>query len=173
MNLNDLDPGTLDELTVVIEIPKGSKLKYEYSKEGYLFLDRIIHSPMVYIFDYGFVPSTLSEDGDPLDVMVLMERPTFPGCVMKVRPVGVLMAEDEKGMDYKLITVPIEKIDPTQKHIKDITDVPEHIRLELEAFIKHYKELEHDKWAKSYGFKGVETAKEIITKSIEKYKGVK
>lgn len=169
MNYEKLPWGTKEEINVVIEIPKGSSNKYEYDKETETFkLDRTMHSAVFYPFDYGFIPNTLAEDGDNLDVIVLIEKPTFTGCIIKARVIGVLEMEDEKGIDNKIITVPIESIEPRKAEIKDINDLTEHEKKEIREFMEHYKSLEPNKWAKIKEFQSKEKAMEIILKSINK-----
>ena len=169
MNYKKLNWGNKKEVNVVIEIPKGSSNKYEYDKETETFkLDRTMHSAVFYPFDYGFIPNTLAEDGDNLDIIVLIEKPTFTGCVIKARVIGVLEMEDEKGMDYKIISVPIETIEPRKAEINDINDLPEHEKKEIRNFMEHYKTLEPHKWAKIKGFQSKEKAMEIILKIINK-----
>lgn len=131
-------------LTVLIEIPKGSRNKYEYDKEHKCIrFDRMLFSAMHYPSDYGFIPETLAEDGDPLDALVLVWEPTFPGCMIEAKPVGLFKMWDEKGLDHKILCVPL--YDPLWNHIKDISDVPPHLLKEIEHFFKVYKELEHKK----------------------------
>ncbi len=159
-----------DEVYVVIEIPMGSGIKYEIDKEtGLVFVDRILFTAMHYPFNYGFIPGTLEEDGDPVDVLVLGYEPLHPGVVIKARPIGVLETEDEKGKDAKIVAVPVEKIDPRFENIKDIEDVPKSIREKIAHFFEHYKELEKGKWVKVIGWKGKEEAKERIRQAIERY----
>jgi inorganic pyrophosphatase len=161
-----------DEINVIIEVPKNSSNKYEYNEEkGNFELDRIIHSPLFFPFEYGFIPQTLSEDGDPLDIVLLSTYPTFPGCLVKAKPIGVLMMEDEKGIDHKIIAVPLEKLDPHFKEVKDIEDINQHLKKEIEVFFQDYKNLEKDKFVKIMGWGKVDKAKEIIKKSSEKYEG--
>ncbi len=168
MNYKTIKWGKIEELNVIIEIPKGSSNKYEYDKENDLFkLDRTMHSAVFYPFDYGFIPGTEAEDGDALDAIVLVEKPTFPGCLVKARPVGLLEMEDENGKDYKIITVPIEKIEPRKAEIKTIENLSKHEKEEIEEFMKHYKDLEPRKWVKITGFKSKEEAIKIIEKSIK------
>jgi len=171
MNLIKINAGTPQQFNVVIEVPTGSNNKYEYDeKEGYFKLDRTLHSPVYYPFDYGFIPQTRSNDNDALDVIVLTEQPTFPGCIIKCRPVGVLESEDEHGIDAKIIAVPIESIEPRRKEMQDITDIKEHRKKEIEEFIKIYKELEPNKWTKFKGYKNKEQAIKIIEECTKKYK---
>mgnify|MGYP000041108996 CR=1 FL=1 len=169
MSLEKLKAGPKDkvpeEVYVLIEIPKGSQNKFEFDKEtGFIFVDRVLYTSMHYPFDYGFVPKTLCEDGDPLDCLVITSIPLFPGVVIKARPIGLLVMEDEKGMDEKLIAVPAEKIDPRFKEIKDIKDLPKHYLEEIKHFFEHYKELEPGKWVKIKEWKNAEEAKEFIKK---------
>lgn len=126
---------------VFIEIPAGSQNKYEFDKEkGVLRLDRVLFSPVHYPTDYGYVPETLEEDGDPIDVLVMVTNPTIPGCVIDTRIVGVLAMADDKGVDNKLLGVPVK--DPRFSHVKDLKDVPPHVLREIEHFFKTYKDLE-------------------------------
>jgi len=129
---------------VVIEIPKGTRNKYEYDPaSGRIRFDRMLFSAMHYPSDYGFVVDTLADDGDPLDALVLVWEPTFPGCLIQARPVGVFEMEDEKGPDQKILCVPIH--DPMWNHISDLDGVPPHLLKEIEHFFRVYKELESKK----------------------------
>ncbi len=131
-------------ISVMIEIPKGSRNKYEYDKERKCVrFDRMLFSAMHYPSDYGFIPETLAEDGDPLDALVLVWEPTFPGCLIEAKPVGLFKMWDEKGLDHKILCVPL--YDPLWNHIEDISDVPPHLLKEIEHFFKVYKELEDKK----------------------------
>ncbi len=128
-------------VTAVIEIPKGSHNKYEYSEEHHvIMLDRVLHSPMFYPTDYGFIPETRSEDGDHLDVMVLITDPVFPGCVMSVRPIGAVDMVDGGEQDWKIVAV-AEK-DPSLKHIQDVQDLSDHFKNSIVHFFEVYKKLE-------------------------------
>ncbi|HEX6541498.1 MAG TPA: inorganic diphosphatase [Ktedonobacterales bacterium] len=128
-------------IEVMIEIPRGSRNKYEYDHErGILRLDRVLYSSVHYPTDYGFVPGTLSGDGDPLDVLVVVDEPSFPGCYMRARPIGTLTMFDEKGTDEKILAVPMD--DPRYKDIHDLPDLPEHWPREIAAFFRTYKELQ-------------------------------
>jgi inorganic pyrophosphatase len=174
MNLEKLSAGPEDKVPeliyVIIEVPKGSQNKYEIDKEsGYLFLDRVLFTSMHYPFDYGFIPKTLCEDGDPLDALVITSFPNFPCSVIKAKPIGLLIMEDEKGEDEKILAVPDEKIDPRFKEIKDIKDIPEHFLEEIKHFFEHYKELEPGKWVKVKEWKGAKEAKDYIKKAIENF----
>ncbi|MCK4355041.1 inorganic diphosphatase [Candidatus Parcubacteria bacterium] len=162
-----------EQINVVVDIPKGCNNKYEYSEQGgYFTLDRVNYSPMFYTFDYGFVPQTHSEDGDALDVLLLTTYPTFPGCVVKARPIGVLLMKDEAGLDNKIISVPIEEIDPRFKEIQDINDLGEHYKKEIQIYFEDYKKLEPEKYkhVKVDGFENKEKALEIIKDAVERYK---
>ncbi|MGC9132676.1 MAG: inorganic diphosphatase [Candidatus Micrarchaeia archaeon] len=161
-------PNPPQELFVVIEISKGSQNKYEYSEEyGILMLDRVLYTSMHYPFNYGFVPSTLCDDGDPLDCLVISTFPIISNTVVKVRPIGLLEIEDEKGKDEKLIAVPLEKIDPRLSNIKDIDDLPQAIKNEIKHFFEHYKELEPGKWVRIKDWKNRDYALEFIKKVIK------
>ncbi len=144
-------------IDVMIEIPRGSRNKYEYDHErGVMRLDRRLFSATVYPADYGFVPETLAEDGDPLDALVLVEDPTFPGCLVRARPVGVFWMEDEKGPDAKIICVPDH--DPGWTGTTDIEDLPHHLLDEIRHFFDVYKTLEPDKRSSTRGFDGRQAA---------------
>ncbi len=169
-----LGPGSNapEVVNVVIEIPMGSSVKYELDKEsGLIFVDRILFTAMYYPFNYGFIPGTLEEDGDPVDILVLGYDKLHPGVVIKARPIGVLMTEDEKGKDAKIVAVPISKIDPRFDNIKDISDLPANIRDRIAHFFEHYKELEKGKWVKVIGWYSREEALNRIRTAIERFKG--
>jgi inorganic pyrophosphatase len=152
-----------------IEIPKGSQNKYEFDKEAGVFrLDRVLYSPMHYPTEYGYIRDTLAEDGDPLDVMVLTTFPTFPGCVIETRVVGVLVMADDKGQDEKLLGV--AETDPRFAHVQTLEDVPPHILKEIAHFFEVYKDLE-GKETKVEGWKGREDAERILQEAIARYKG--
>jgi inorganic pyrophosphatase len=141
---------------VVVEIPKGSRNKYEYDHErGVMRLDRRLLSAMTYPADYGFFPETLGEDGDPLDALVLVDDPTFPGCWLKARPIGIFWMEDEAGPDAKVICVPD---DPFWEGIGDISELTDALRAEIEHFFDVYKMLEPEKSSSTKGFEGHEKA---------------
>ncbi len=172
MSYEKLGPGKKapEEVYVVIEIPMGSNIKYEIDKEtGLIFVDRILFTAMYYPFNYGFIPGTLEEDGDPVDVLVLGYDKLHPGVVIKARPIGVLETEDEKGKDAKIVAVPIEKVDPRFENIKDISDLPSNIRERIAHFFEHYKELEKGKWVKVIGWKNREEALKRIEEAIKRY----
>lgn len=155
------------EYDVVIEIPKGSRNKYEVDHEtGRVYLDRVLFTSFVYPTDYGFFENTLGDDGDPLDVLVLLEYPVFPGVGVKVRPVGVLNMSDEAGGDAKIIAVPYK--DPRWQHIQDVNDVPEQTRKEIEHFFARYKDLEPGKFVNIEGWGDAAEAETIIEKGFAK-----
>jgi inorganic pyrophosphatase len=160
-----------DAVKAIIEVPYGSNVKYELDKDsGAIEVDRVMYSAMFYPANYGFVANTLSDDGDPADILVISEYPLYPGCYIKSRLIGVLMMEDESGIDEKLIAVPADKIDPTYSAIRDIDDLPEHTLNKIKNFFETYKMLEPNKWVKVTGFKGKKEAQEILSKAIENYK---
>ncbi|HEX2014672.1 MAG TPA: inorganic diphosphatase [Nitrososphaera sp.] len=160
-----------DEINVVIEIPKGSNIKYELDDEtGAIFVDRKLFTAMHYPCNYGFIPRTREKDGDPVDVLVLGSDPVIPASVIRANPVGVLITADEEGEDAKVVAVPIPKVDPSFSEVKDISGVPEHIREQIKHFFEHYKELEKGKYVKVKGWENKESAKRKITESLERYK---
>jgi inorganic pyrophosphatase len=157
-----------EEINVVIEIPKGSRNKYEYDHDTNIFkLDRVIYSPFYYDWgDYGFIPKTFCEDGDPGDVFVLMDRPTFPGCLIEARPVGLMVMIDSGDPDSKILAVPSK--DPKFSHIKDIKDLSPHLLREIEHFFSHYKDLQGKK-VEVKEWRGAEEAKKWIKDSMKLY----
>ena len=165
----ELGDNAPDNFNVIIEVSANSNIKYEMDKEsGALMVDRFLHTPMFYPANYGFLPHTLADDGDPLDALVLTRWKIAEGSVIKSRPVGVLIMEDEKGMDEKIICVPDKKLDPSFNNINDINDLPEQVLSEIKHFFEHYKDLEKGKWVKVKGVDNAEKAKEIIKKFIKK-----
>ncbi|HIP43280.1 MAG TPA: inorganic diphosphatase [Aquifex aeolicus] len=173
MGYKDLPPGKNppEDIYVVIEIPQGSAIKYELDKDsGVIFVDRFLFTAMYYPFNYGFIPQTLADDGDPVDVLVISREPVTPGAVMRCRPIGMLEMRDEEGIDTKLIAVPHEKLDPSYTNIKTVDQLPEIIREKIKHFFEHYKELEPGKWVKVENWKGIQDAIEEIKKGIENYK---
>ncbi|KSW11973.1 inorganic pyrophosphatase [Pyrodictium occultum] len=161
-------------VNVFIEIPMGSNVKYEYDEEaGVIKVDRFLYTSMVYPFNYGFVPGTLEEDGDPVDVLVITAQPVLPGTVIEARPIGVLVMEDEEGPDSKIVAVPKDKLDPSFKNVKSIDDLPEVLRDRIKHFFEHYKELEPGKWVKVREWLGPEEAKRRIKDAIERYRSKK
>jgi inorganic pyrophosphatase len=155
------------EYDVIVEIPKGSRNKYEVDHEtGRVYLDRVLFTGFVYPTDYGFFENTLGLDGDPVDVLVLLDYPLFPGVGVKVRPVGVLNMSDEAGSDAKVIAVPYK--DPRWSHIQDVNDIPEYTRKEIEHFFTHYKDLEPGKFVNVEGWGDAAEADAIVQAGFEK-----
>jgi inorganic pyrophosphatase len=153
----------------VIEIPRGSRNKYEVDhKTGRVHLDRVLYTPFVYPVDYGYFDKTLGGDGDPLDALVLLEFPVYPGVVVNVRAVGVLPMEDDGGMDEKILCVPAK--DKRWEHIQDINDVPEQTKNEISHFFEHYKDLEPGKWVKLGEWANKAEAERLIAEAKAKYK---
>jgi len=163
------------DVNVIVEVPHGGHpVKYEMDKEsGTLFVDRFIHTAMQYPANYGFIPHTLSDDGDPVDVLVVSRIPVVPGAVVRVRPIGVLMMTDEAGQDEKILAVPVEKLNPYYKNVRSYTDLPEILIRRIAHFFEHYKDLEEGKWVKIQGWQGPEEAEKIILASIEAAKQAK
>jgi inorganic pyrophosphatase len=158
-----------DVLTVVVEIPKGSRNKYEMDHHtGELFLDRMLFTATMYPADYGFIDGTLGGDGDPLDALVLVGEPTFPGCRIRVRPVGLFRMTDEKGEDEKILCVPLR--DPTWSHIEDLVQIPEPLRDEIEHFFQVYKDLEGHK-VSTDGFEDRAAAVNVIAAARARAEG--
>lgn len=154
-----------------IEIPKDSSIKYELNKEsGVIFVDRFLHTAMSYPFNYGFVPDTLAEDGDPLDILVLSDYSIAPGCAITVVPIGFLEMEDEAGIDTKVVAVPTEKVDPLYGTYTDITEVPDAIKNKIKHFFESYKTIEPGKWVKIKDWKGKQEAIEEVKKGIANFK---
>jgi inorganic pyrophosphatase len=152
---------------VIIEIPKGSRNKYEMDQElGRIRLDRMLFTSTVYPSDYGYLPGTLAEDGEPLDVMVLLEEPTFPGCEIRVRPIAVFWMRDEQGPDAKLLCVPSD--DPRTAHLRDLADVPAEQRDEIGHFFEVYKMLEPDKCTETRGWEGRASAEAVVRASVQR-----
>ncbi|MEM1508856.1 MAG: inorganic diphosphatase [Thermofilaceae archaeon] len=163
-----------EEVNIVIEIPQGGGVKYEMDKEtGVLIVDRILYTSMVYPFNYGFIPGTLEEDRDPVDVLLLSYEPLLPGSLIRGKPVGVLITKDEKGPDAKIVAVPSPKIDPRFTDVDDVSKLPEAIKKKLEHFFEHYKELEPGKWVKVEGWYGRSEALKRVKQAIERYKALR
>lgn len=170
-----LEPGPKDKfpevIYVIVEVSKGSKEKYEFDKKtGALFLDRDLFASMIFPGDYGSVPQTLCEDGDPVDVLVLVSQPHYPGVVIPARPVALMKMIDERGRDDKVLCVPNDRVDPSFKEIRDLKDVPEYLVLEIKNFFEHYKDLEPEKWVRVEGWQGQEEARKYILDSAKSYK---
>jgi inorganic pyrophosphatase len=157
------------EFDVVIEIPKGSRNKYEVDHDtGRVKLDRYLYTAMGYPTDYGFIENTLGEDGDPLDALVLLPEPLFPGCMIEARPVGMFQMVDDAGGDDKVLCVPAG--DVRWDHIQELDDVPIFERDAIKHFFVHYKELEPNKWVKAADWVGREKAEAEVLASLERYK---
>jgi inorganic pyrophosphatase len=161
-----------DDVNTIIEVPIGGEpIKYEMDKAaGTLVVDRFLYTPMRYPGNYGFVPHTLSEDGDPIDVLVANTRPIVPGAVMNVRPIGVLRMQDDGGGDEKIIGVPSSRITQRYVGVKSHLDLPGITRDQIEHFFIHYKDLEPGKWVKLLGWGGVDEARELIAAAMERAK---
>jgi inorganic pyrophosphatase len=172
--IDSLKPGTNppDEINVVVEIPKGSNIKYEIDpKSGEISVDRMLVPAMFYPCNYGFIPQTKEAGGgaDPIDVFILGNYSLLPKSVISCRPVGILSTEDQGGIDPKIIAVPVTKIDPTFSTILDINDIPENLRTQLKHFIEHHKDLEEGKYVKVDGWEGKGAAKIKISEGIKRY----
>ena len=161
-----------EDVNVIIEVPVGGHpIKYELDKEaGTLIVDRFLYTPMSYPGNYGFVPHTLSEDGDPIDVLVCNTRQLVPACVINVRPIGVLIMEDNAGQDEKIIAVPSHALTKRYDDVLNATDLPEITLQQIEHFFEHYKDLEPGKWVKISGWQGADDAKRLIVEAIERAK---
>ena len=164
-----------DDLNVIIEVPTGGEpVKYEFDKaSGALFVDRILHTSMRYPANYGFVPHTLSPDGDPLDALVVSRSPFIPGCVVRARPIAVLNLEDEAGGDEKLVCVPVDETFPYYSDVAGRADLPEIVFQQIEHFFTHYKDLEKEKWVRVGIWGDREEARRIIGEAIERYDAAK
>ena len=159
-----------DDLNVIIEVPLGGEpIKYEIDKaSGAMFVDRYLYTSMRYPCNYGFVPHTLSLDGDPIDVMVVGQRALVPGAVVRARPIGVLLMEDDGGEDEKTLAVPHQKLTRFYEKGQNYTDLPDTLIDRIQHFFEHYKDLEPNKWVKVRGWEGVDKARELIRESIER-----
>jgi len=156
---------------VFVEIPKGSKIKYEFDKEANILVaDRMLHTSYVYPGDYGFIPQCIGEDKDFLDCLVLVNEPGYPGTLISARPIAIMRMVDEGGRDDKIIAVPADDVDPRFKDIRDLQDLPKHYVKELKHFFEHMKELEPGKWARIEKFEDAEAAKKAIKIGIALYK---
>ncbi len=176
MSLLKIDSGQNlpDEINVIIEIPMhGAPVKYEVDKDsGALFVDRFMTVAMFYPANYGYVPNTLSEDGDPVDVLVVTPVPLISGSVIACRPVGVLKMTDESGVDAKILAVPKDKLCKQYASVRTHEDLPPFLLSSIEHFFSHYKDLEDGKWVKIDGWDGVEAAKQEIISSFERYQAL-
>ena len=159
-----------DDVNVIIEVPLGGQpIKYEMDKDaGMLVVDRFLYTPMAYPGNYGFVPHTLSEDGDPIDVLVINTRELVPGCLINVRPIGVLIMEDNAGQDEKIIAVPSHSLTKRYDHVHNHSDLPEITLQQIQHFFEHYKDLEPGKWVKIDDWHGADDARRLILEAIER-----
>ena len=164
-----------EEVNVIIEVPQGGyPVKYELDKDsGAMYVDRFLHTSMVYPANYGFIPHTLSGDGDPCDVIVVCQSPVVPGAVIRCRPVGALLMEDESGEDEKILAVPVDKLHPFYSHVQSYTDLPEILCEQIAHFFQHYKDLEKGKWVTIVKWVGLEETHKIIEDGIIKASGKK
>ena len=174
MNLENLEAGRSvpDDVNVVIEIPAHSPpVKYELDKKsGMIMVDRFVGTCMHYPCDYGFIPHTLSEDGDPVDALVIAPFPLVPGVVIRSRPIGLLRMTDESGPDAKILMVPVDKLSTRYKNIQKPEDLGEEMLAAIEHFFQHYKDLEKGKWVKTTGWENADAAKAEILASVARYK---
>ena len=174
MNLEKVTYGsnTPNEVNVIIEIPShADPVKYEVDKDtGAMFVDRFMATAMHYPCNYGYVPHTLSDDGDPCDVLVVTPYPLIPGSVIQVRPIGVLQMEDESGFDAKVLAVPKDKLTRRYRQIESFRDMPQDVLDSISHFFEHYKDLESGKWVKIKGWDGPDAARQEIINSIQNYK---
>ena len=159
-----------EDVNVIVEVPVGGQpIKYEMDKEaGTLVVDRFLYTPMTYPGNYGFVPHTLSEDGDPIDVLVCNTRELVPGCVINVRPIGVLLMEDNAGGDEKIIAVPSPHLTRRYEKVHNFSDLPEITLQQIQHFFEHYKDLEPGKWVKVGGWRDAATARDMIRQAIDR-----
>jgi inorganic pyrophosphatase len=162
-----------NEINVVIEIPKDAEpVKYEVDKaSGAIFVDRILSTPMRYPCNYGYVPHTLYDDGDPLDALVILPLPLVPGSVVRCRPVGVLRMTDEAGKDFKILAVPVPKVFAGYAHVEDISQVSEHWKERIGHFFEHYKDLEKGKWVRLDGWDGADAARSEVLRAKQRHDG--
>ncbi len=161
------------DVNVVIEVPLGGEpVKYELDKEsGAMFVDRFLHTSMSYPCNYGFVPHTLSDDGDPIDVLVAGTQAVVPGAIVRARPIGVLLMEDEAGHDEKILAVPVDALHPFYSNVTSYRSLPEILREQIAHFFEHYKDLEHGKWVKVTGWGEAEEASRMIESAMNRANG--
>lgn len=173
MDFDKIPPGkdAPNDIYVAIEIPANSSpIKYEIEKDfSAIMVDRFMATPMFYPANYGFIPNTLSEDGDPLDVLVITPYPVLPGSVIRCRPVGVLNMTDEAGPDAKLVAVPHDKLTTVYKEVQDVEDIPALLKEQITHFFENYKDLEEGKWVRVDGWANADAARDAIVKSIEAF----
>lgn len=164
-----------EDIFVIVEVPRGGDpVKYELDKEsGALFVDRFLHTAMHYPGNYGFIPHTLSDDGDPCDVIIVGVTPVAPGTVVRARPIGVLMMEDESGGDEKIVAVPHDKLHPFYEGVNSYEQLPKIVIEQIAHFFKHYKDLEKGKWVKILEWEGPEAAHAAILKGVERANAAK
>ena len=173
MSLNNVSPGKSlpEDINVIIEIPSyGDPIKYEVDKDtGAMFVDRFMSTAMQYPCNYGYVPQTLSDDGDPVDILVLAPFPLAIGSVVRCRSIGILEMEDEAGMDAKILAVPVEKLTKYYNNVETYEDISEEVLKKITHFFEHYKDLEDGKWVKVKGWAGIDVAHKEILDSAERY----
>jgi inorganic pyrophosphatase len=160
-----------EDINAIIEIPQGGlPVKYEVDKDsGALFVDRFLHTAMYYPANYGFIPHTLSEDGDPVDILVISQIPVVPGAVIRCRPIGALLMQDEAGPDEKIIAVPVDKLHPFYQGIRSYLNLPEILRAQITHFFEHYKDLEKGKWVTVAQWEDEIEARAMIARGIRRY----
>lgn len=172
MRINEIPVGANPphELNVIIEVPMGGvPVKYEMDKtSGAMFVDRFLHTAMHYPCNYGFVPHTLSDDGDPIDVLVAGNLPVVPGAVLRSRPIGVLLMRDEKGQDEKVLAVPVDELSPFYENVSSYRDLPRILTQQIGHFFDHYKDLEEKKWVEIIRWGSAEEALEMVRESIKR-----
>jgi inorganic pyrophosphatase len=161
-----------EDVNVIVEVPVGGHpIKYELDKEaGTLVVDRFLYTPMTYPGNYGFVPHTLSDDGDPIDVLICNTRPLIPGCVINVRPIGVLIMEDNSGKDEKIVAVPCDHVTKRYEKVHNYDQLPEITLKQIQHFFEHYKDLEPGKWVKIGDWLDAAEARRLIVEAIERVK---
>jgi len=177
MSLNKVPSGNSlpDDFNVIIEIPQhGEPVKYEVDKDsGAIFVDRFMNTAMHYPCNYGYIPHTLSDDGDPVDVLVITPVPLNTGVVVRCRPLAMLKMEDESGLDAKVLAVPVDKLSTLYRGLKSYKELPEIMLKQIEHFFAHYKDLEPNKWVKISGWADVDEARKEIMAGVENYKSAK
>jgi len=174
MNFDNIPAGKdlPNDIYVMIEIPANADpIKYEVDKDmGAVLVDRFMATPMFYPANYGFIPNTLADDGDPLDVLVVTPYPVMPGAIIRCRPVGMLNMEDEAGGDEKLVAVPHDKLSTIYQDVKDVEDLPQLLKDQIQHFFENYKHLEKGKWVKVIGWENADAARASIEKSVAAFK---
>jgi len=171
LDLVDAGRDVPEDFNVVIEIPMNAEpVKYEVDKDtGAIFVDRVLTTPMRYPCNYGYVPRTLSGDGDPVDVLVVMPLPLVPGCVIRCRPVGMLAMRDEAGEDTKVLAVPLDDVFPAYRDVHGVSDLPDLTRERIVHFFEHYKDLEKGKWVKLDGWRDADAARREIVDGVRRF----